>query len=130
MNRQIGNNEASVIETIERVISKSSRLAGPYSSWVSEHQETVKVVGFNAVEADILGRVIGVKASLYTTLDASANEIFPYEDVKLYAERSEKLLKLAIAKAKESDNVSMEAKQEINAHIQICKGLLSELLVD
>ena len=77
-----------------------------------------------------MGRVIGVKASLYTTLDASANEIFPYEDVKLYAERSEKLLKLAIAKAKEADKVSMEEKQEINAHIQICKGLLSELLVD
>lgn len=113
----------------ERVISKTSKLAAPYGAWVSEHQETLVVSGFTTEEIDVLARVIGVKAYLYTVLDASVNEVFPYEDIKVYAERSSRLLKLALAQVKAyGDKVSNDAKVEINAHIGICKGILEELV--
>lgn len=48
----------------------------------------------------------------------------------MYAERSSRLLKLALAQVKAyGDKVSNDAKVEINAHIGICKGILEELLL-
>ena len=117
------------LQVTERVISKTSKLAAPYGAWVSEHQESLVVSGFTSEEIDVLARVIGVKAYLYTVLDASVNEVFPYEDIKVYAVRSSRLLKLALAQVKAyGDKVSNDAKVEINAHIGICKGILEELL--